>query len=67
MSSPTAESVHRNGGLKVWLPRYGGYTTFDAHALIEKLADAGIEDDVVALIETAYQLGLEDGRKENEE
>lgn len=60
----TTNTVHGCGGLQRWLVRNTSFTSEQSRKFVEQLAQAGIEDEVVAIVESAYEAGREDGQHE---
>lgn len=58
----STNTVHGCGGLERWLVRNTSFTTDQSRRFVEKLVAAGLEDEVVALVESAYEAGREDGQ-----
>lgn len=59
-------SVHRAGGLERWLTRNTSLTSSQSRALVNKLAEAGLEDEVVAVVESAFEAGYDEAKKEQQ-
>lgn len=59
----STNTVYGSGGLQRWLVRNTSYTSEQSRKFVEQLAEAGLEDEVVALLESVYEAGREDGQR----
>lgn len=52
--------VFSAGGLEKWIFKNTSFTSQQARVLVNQLAEAGLEDTVAALVESAFEAGVDE-------
>lgn len=55
-------SVFSAGGLERWIVKNTLLTSEQSRLLVNKLAEAGLEDEIVSLVESAFEAGIDEAR-----
>lgn len=56
--------VFAAGGLEKWLTRNTSFTSEQSRIFVNRLAEAGLEDEIVAIVESAFEAGFEAANQE---